>query len=198
MESIYRITIFTDGDLRLHQGAAAFAKFSVPTPVQAAAIPQALEGKDVLATAQTGTGKTLAFLIPVSNAAAAKDAGNRGARARSHARTRHAGCGAIQRVARKAALPGGAGRRRLARRPAARGDSRRRAPDRRHSRTPGRFPRAASCSISSRCACSSSTKPTACWTWDFFPRFAGSRASCRKNARRCAFPQRWKLRSPIW
>ncbi len=33
--------------------------------MQAAAIPQALEGKDVLATAQTGTGKTLAFLIPV-------------------------------------------------------------------------------------------------------------------------------------
>jgi ATP-dependent RNA helicase RhlE len=41
------------------------ARFSVPTPVQAAAIPPALEGKDVLATAQTGTGKTLAFLIPV-------------------------------------------------------------------------------------------------------------------------------------
>jgi ATP-dependent RNA helicase RhlE len=40
-------------------------RFSVPTPVQAAAIPPALEGKDVLATAQTGTGKTLAFLIPV-------------------------------------------------------------------------------------------------------------------------------------
>jgi ATP-dependent RNA helicase RhlE len=43
----------------------AFGKFSIPTPVQAAAIPQALAGKDVLATAQTGTGKTLAFLIPV-------------------------------------------------------------------------------------------------------------------------------------
>jgi ATP-dependent RNA helicase RhlE len=41
------------------------AHFSIPTPVQAAAIPQALEGKDVLATAQTGTGKTLAFLIPI-------------------------------------------------------------------------------------------------------------------------------------
>src|SRR5438270_13923549 len=40
-------------------------KFTIPTPVQASAIPQALEGKDVLATAQTGTGKTLAFLIPV-------------------------------------------------------------------------------------------------------------------------------------
>ena len=43
----------------------AHARFSTPTPVQAAAIPQALDGKDVLATAQTGTGKTLAFLIPV-------------------------------------------------------------------------------------------------------------------------------------
>jgi len=41
------------------------AGFSTPTPVQAAAIPQALEGKDVLATAQTGTGKTLAFLVPI-------------------------------------------------------------------------------------------------------------------------------------
>jgi len=41
------------------------AQFSTPTPVQAEAIPQALEGKDVIATAQTGTGKTLAFLIPV-------------------------------------------------------------------------------------------------------------------------------------
>ena len=41
------------------------ARFSTPTPVQAAAIPQALQGKDVIATAQTGTGKTLAFLLPV-------------------------------------------------------------------------------------------------------------------------------------
>ncbi|MGD0402555.1 MAG: DEAD/DEAH box helicase [Candidatus Acidiferrales bacterium] len=43
----------------------AAAGFSIPTPVQSAAIPKALEGKDVLATAQTGTGKTLAFLIPM-------------------------------------------------------------------------------------------------------------------------------------
>ena len=40
-------------------------KFETPTPVQSAAIPPALEGKDVLATAQTGTGKTLSYLIPV-------------------------------------------------------------------------------------------------------------------------------------
>jgi ATP-dependent RNA helicase RhlE len=40
-------------------------KFEIPTPVQAEAIPPALEGRDVLATAQTGTGKTLSFLIPI-------------------------------------------------------------------------------------------------------------------------------------
>ncbi|RRA47432.1 DEAD/DEAH box helicase [Acidipila sp. EB88] len=39
--------------------------FITPTPVQAGAIPPALEGKDILATAQTGTGKTLSFLLPI-------------------------------------------------------------------------------------------------------------------------------------
>jgi len=40
--------------------------FQTPTPVQSNAIPPALSGRDLLATAQTGTGKTLAFLIPVA------------------------------------------------------------------------------------------------------------------------------------
>ncbi len=39
--------------------------FTQPTPVQARAIPPALSGADVVATAQTGTGKTLAFLLPI-------------------------------------------------------------------------------------------------------------------------------------
>lgn len=43
----------------------AGANFVTATPVQAAAIPPAMEGRDVLATAQTGTGKTLSFLIPL-------------------------------------------------------------------------------------------------------------------------------------
>ncbi len=47
------------------QQKLALLHFTTPTPVQTFAIPPALEGKDVLATAQTGTGKTLAFLIPV-------------------------------------------------------------------------------------------------------------------------------------
>jgi ATP-dependent RNA helicase RhlE len=41
------------------------AGFKTPTPVQAKAIPPALEGQDILATASTGTGKTLSFLIPM-------------------------------------------------------------------------------------------------------------------------------------
>ena len=38
---------------------------SIPTPIQVQAIPLALQGKDILGSAQTGTGKTLAFAIPL-------------------------------------------------------------------------------------------------------------------------------------
>jgi ATP-dependent RNA helicase RhlE len=41
------------------------AGYMMPTPVQAKAIPPALLGQDILATASTGTGKTLSFLIPM-------------------------------------------------------------------------------------------------------------------------------------
>src|ERR1035437_2564896 len=40
-------------------------KFTVPTKIQYQAIPIGLEGKDVMGVAQTGTGKTMAFGIPV-------------------------------------------------------------------------------------------------------------------------------------
>ena len=40
-------------------------KFTQPTPVQSGAMPPALAGRDVVATAQTGTGKTLAFVVPM-------------------------------------------------------------------------------------------------------------------------------------
>jgi ATP-dependent RNA helicase RhlE len=40
-------------------------RFTQPTPVQAEAIPPVLAGRDVVATAQTGTGKTLAFVLPL-------------------------------------------------------------------------------------------------------------------------------------
>lgn len=47
------------------QEKLAAAQFTQLTPIQERAIAPALEGKDVIGTAQTGTGKTLAFLIPV-------------------------------------------------------------------------------------------------------------------------------------
>src|SRR3990167_3338442 len=44
-------------------------KFDTPTPIQAKAIPIALDGKDLIGIAQTGTGKTLAFGIPMNKCA---------------------------------------------------------------------------------------------------------------------------------
>ncbi len=40
-------------------------KFTIPTPIQHKTIPIAIEGKDVIGVAQTGTGKTLAFTVPI-------------------------------------------------------------------------------------------------------------------------------------
>ncbi len=45
--------------------AVAEAGYQTPTPIQAGAIPPALEGKDVLGIAQTGTGKTASFVLPM-------------------------------------------------------------------------------------------------------------------------------------
>ncbi|WP_130900124.1 DEAD/DEAH box helicase, partial [Pseudomonas sp. Sample_11] len=47
--------------------AVAELKFVEPTPVQAAAIPLALQGRDLRVTAQTGSGKTAAFVLPILN-----------------------------------------------------------------------------------------------------------------------------------
>jgi superfamily II DNA/RNA helicase len=51
-------------DPRLMSGWTA-AGYETPTPIQAAAIPAILAGKDVMAGAQTGTGKTAAFALPI-------------------------------------------------------------------------------------------------------------------------------------
>ena len=47
--------------------ALADEKYEIPTPIQAQTIPSALEGNDVLGCAQTGTGKTAAFALPILN-----------------------------------------------------------------------------------------------------------------------------------
>ncbi len=57
---------FTDFNLdsSLLEGIEALG-FETPSPIQAKAIPVVLQGKDLIASAQTGTGKTAAFLLPV-------------------------------------------------------------------------------------------------------------------------------------
>ena len=61
-----KVTTFADLglDSRLLQGIAK-QDFEKPTPVQIKAIPLALEGRDVLARAKTGSGKTAAYLLPI-------------------------------------------------------------------------------------------------------------------------------------
>ena len=57
---------FTDLDLNADiLDALDDLGYEVPTPIQQQAIPPALEGRDVLGTAQTGTGKTAAFVLPI-------------------------------------------------------------------------------------------------------------------------------------
>src|SRR5581483_9468296 len=56
------------GSLGIHQkllGALERKQFKQPTPIQHKVIPAAIEGKDIIGIAQTGTGKTLAFGIPL-------------------------------------------------------------------------------------------------------------------------------------
>lgn len=50
-------------DFKLRQ-ALKKKGFATPTPVQATCIPEALSGKDLVAQARTGTGKTLAYVLP--------------------------------------------------------------------------------------------------------------------------------------
>lgn len=71
-------------DFGLHERllkALASLSFVEPTPVQAAAIPAALEGRDLRVVARTGSGKTAAFVLPVLDRLLASPAPRAGARA---------------------------------------------------------------------------------------------------------------------
>ncbi|MCL6096582.1 MAG: DEAD/DEAH box helicase, partial [Patescibacteria group bacterium] len=62
------VNTFSDFELTQQLKANILAKnYTIPTPVQDLAIPAILEGRDVIGIANTGTGKTAAFLIPLVN-----------------------------------------------------------------------------------------------------------------------------------
>lgn len=67
---------FTDFgfDPRLLEGIDSLG-FTVPTPIQEQAIPIIAEGRDLIGSAQTGTGKTAAFLLPITNRILQEDGG---------------------------------------------------------------------------------------------------------------------------
>jgi ATP-dependent RNA helicase RhlE len=57
----------------------ATAGYETPTPIQARAIPQILKGGDIMGIAQTGTGKTAAFVLPILNRLVERKSGGVGA-----------------------------------------------------------------------------------------------------------------------
>ena len=51
--------------------------YTAPTEIQSQAIPAAIEGKDIIGCAQTGTGKTAAFVLPILNRLCARTGGQK-------------------------------------------------------------------------------------------------------------------------
>ena len=201
-ESNFEMQSFSDSTISAYtKERLASVKFVTPTPVQAAAIPQALEGKDILATAQTGTGKTLAFLIPVMEKLLQAPAQAKGIAALVLVPTRELAMQVVdqynvlrgKQLGPAALVVGGLSEgaqlnaiRKGARLVVA---------------TPGRLEdyldrRLFNFNAISRS--SSSTKPTACSTWASSQPFAASSRFCRKSARPCSSQPPWNPRSSTW
>ena len=132
------------------QAAIAAAGYTEPTPIQAQAIPVAVTGRDVLGIAQTGTGKTAAFVLPMLDAAGERPRRARMPRTLILEPTRELAAQVAESFEKYGknhrAHHGAADRRRLVRRPEQEARPRRRRPDR-HARPPARPVRArhASC-----------------------------------------------------
>jgi superfamily II DNA/RNA helicase len=69
-----------------------------PSPIQAETIPLLLEGKDVLGQAQTGTGKTAAFALPILSNLDFSQRNPQALGIDAHSRTCNSGCGGVSEI----------------------------------------------------------------------------------------------------
>ena len=185
--------------------AVADTGYTEPTPIQAQAIPIILQGKDVMGGAQTGTGKTAGFTLPLLQRLA-RHANSSPSPARHPVRaliltpTRELAMQVEDTVKtyskhlplRSTCIYGGVDIKAADRR-TARGPSRSSSPRRAGcSTTSSRRP-----SISTRSKCWCSTKPTACSTWASSRTSSASSPCCPRSARACCSrrPSRKKSRS---
>ena len=173
--------------------------YEEPTPVQEQAIPLVLDGRDIVATAQTGTGKTAAFwpAHPAAREAQPQAEGARGAHRHAHARAGRADRALLHHVrpGHAPSHPHGVRRRRL--RPPTAQTARRRGtcawPRPVASSTSWSAARATFRTWPSWC----STRRTACSTWAFGPTWRkSSRPRPPKAARPCCSPRPSTVRWP--
>jgi superfamily II DNA/RNA helicase len=182
-------------DARL-QKSVALLGFEQPTPIQSATIPVALTGQDILGSAETGTGKTAAYLIPVIQKMLAQNTPTHSLRVLVLVPTRELALQVAEQAQalvrhtdlRVAAIYGGVGMM-----------NQEQALKRRTDiiiATPGRLQ-----DHMNRGYCRSRIykcwywmKPTACWMLAFCLRFGASYGNCRANAKPCCSPQPWSLK----
>ena len=173
--------------------------FARPTPIQDQAIPPALEGRDLLACAMTGSGKTAAFLLPILHRLIGKPRRHH-PRADSHADARAGGADprGLQRArgAHAADRRGGLSAASAWGRRSTR--SGRRGRDRRHAGPAARsLPRDRTRS-SMGWSTSCSTRRTGCSTWASCRTSGASSGTSRRAGRRCSSARRCRRRSRRW
>ncbi len=189
-------------DLNLHPSLLRAIKelgYARPTPIQAEAIPPAMAGRDVLACAMTGSGKTAAFLLPILHKLI--DTPRGATRALVLTPTRELAAQILESVnelAMHTPVTGAVGLRRRRHGPAGARAPQRRRHHHRDARPAARSHAPALREVPGAASTSCSTRPTGCSTWASCRTSAASSASFPRSARRCSSARRCRRRSRSW